>query len=221
MIGLRPKHLAIELSKLRPHPCTSVELEQYATEGDLAAYWILGIDQVDQVEGKRILDIGAGNGILGFGCLLIGAQHITLLEADSQAVETIEANAERLSTRCGGTVEIIQEHVTSQTEKPVIIPDIVVMNPPWGVQTAKADRPLLEYAFSIGAPVVHVLHSARSKHVQALGRDYGYESEAMLETEFRLPPTYLHHTKKKASTTVRCWRFHLPGDAKLPDNEDS
>ncbi len=218
---MRPKHLAIELSKLQPHPCTSVELEQYATEGDLAAYWILGIDQVDGVAGKRILDLGAGNGILGFGCLLIGAQHITLVEADPQAIESANNNAERLRQRCDGTIEIIQEHISAQTEKPKEVPDIVVMNPPWGVQTAKADRPLLEYAFSLGAPVVHVLHSAKSKHLQALGRDFGYESEAMLETEFRLPPTYLHHTKKKATTTVCCWRFHLPGDAKLIEEEDS
>ncbi len=218
---MRPKHLAIELSKLLPHPCSSVELEQYATEGDLAAYWILGIDQVDTVEGKRVLDLGAGNGILGFGCLLLGAQHVTLVESDVQAVERIEANAERLSSRCDGEIEIIHEHISLRSEKPTITPDIVIMNPPWGVQTAKADRPLLEYAFSLGASVIHLLHSAQSKHVQALGRDYGYESEAMLETEFRLPPTYLHHTKKKASTTVRCWRFYRPGDAKLLEDEDA
>jgi len=217
---MRPKHLAIELSKLQPHPCTSVELEQYVTEGDLAAYWILGIDQVDGVEGKRILDLGAGNGILGLGCLLLGAQHVTLVEADPQVVERAKANAEALSLRCQGTTEVIQEHISQETEQPEIIPDIVVMNPPWGVQTAKADRPLLEYAFSLGAPVVHVLHSAKSKHLQALGRDHGYESEAMLETEFRLPPTYLHHTKKKATTTIRCWRFHRPGDAKLIEDEE-
>ncbi|MEZ8032289.1 MAG: METTL5 family protein [Candidatus Poseidoniaceae archaeon] len=217
---MRPKHLAIELSKLQPHPCTSVELEQYATEGDLAAYWILGIDQVDEMEGKRVLDLGAGNGILGLGCLLVGAQHVTLVEADPLVVEIAKSNAERLSPRCEGTVQVIQEHISLQSEQPEIVPDIVLMNPPWGVQTAKADRPLLEYAFSLGAPVVHVLHSAKSKHVQALGRDYGYESEAMLETEFRLPPTYLHHSKKKATTTVRCWRFHRPGDAKLLEDED-
>ncbi|MEZ8000762.1 MAG: METTL5 family protein [Candidatus Poseidoniaceae archaeon] len=219
-MAMRPKHLAIELSKLQPHPCTSVELEQYATEGDLAAYWILGIDQVDEMEGKRVLDLGAGNGILGLGCLLVGAQHVTLVEADPLVVEIAKSNAERLSPRCEGTVQVIQEHISLQSEQPEIVPDIVLMNPPWGVQTAKADRPLLEYAFSLGAPVVHVLHSAKSKHVQALGRDYGYESEAMLETEFRLPPTYLHHSKKKATTTVRCWRFHRPGDAKLLEDED-
>ena len=64
---MRPKHLAIELSKLEPHPCNSVELEQYATEGDLAAFWLLAIDQLDNLENKSVLDLGAGNGILGLG----------------------------------------------------------------------------------------------------------------------------------------------------------
>ena len=217
---MRPKHLAIELSKLSPHPCTSVELEQYATEGDLASYWLLGIDQVDGLEGKRVLDLGAGNGVLGCGCLFLGAEHVTMMEADPKVVEVARVNTERVNQRCKGTGEVMKEHVTKQTLQVAPIPDLIVMNPPWGVQTSKADRPLLEYAFSLGAPVVHVLHSSKSKHLQALGREYGYESEAMLESNFRLPPTYQHHTKRKAATTVLCWRFHLPGDAKLPDEED-
>lgn len=217
---MRPKHLAIELSKLSPHPCTSVELEQYATEGDLASYWLLGIDQVDGLEGKRVLDLGAGNGVLGCGCLFLGANHVTMMEADLEVVEVARTNTERVNLRCDGTGEVMHEHVTRETQQIKPIPDLVVMNPPWGVQTPKADRPLLEYAFSLGAPVVHVLHSSKSKHLQALGREYGYESEAMLESNFRLPPTYQHHTKRKAATTVLCWRFHLPGDAKLPEEED-
>ena len=217
---MRPKHLAIELSKLSPHPCTSVELEQYATEGDLASYWLLGIDQVDGLEGKRVLDIGAGNGVLGCGCLFLGAEHVTMMEADPKVVEVARVNTERVNQRCKGTGEVMKEHVTKQTLQVEPIPDLIVMNPPWGVQTSKADRPLLEYAFALGAPVVHVLHSSKSKHLQALGREYGYDSEAMLETNFRLPPTYQHHTKRKAATTVLCWRFHLPGDAKLLEEED-
>lgn len=216
---MRPKHLAIELSKLTPHPCTSVELEQYATEGDLAAYWLLGIDQVDGLEGKKVLDLGAGNGILGCGCLLLGAAHVTMVEADPVVVEVANANAEKIRRKSKGTKDVIHEHITKQSKATIPQPDLIVMNPPWGVQTPKADRPLLEYAFSLGAPVVHVLHSSKSKHLQALGRDYGYESEAMLKTDFRLPPTYQHHTKRKAATTVLCWRFHRHGDAKLLEEE--
>ena len=33
---MRQRHLAMRLSSLEPHPCQSVELEQYPTEGNLA-----------------------------------------------------------------------------------------------------------------------------------------------------------------------------------------
>ena len=134
-------------------------------------------------------------------------------------VEVANANAEKIRRKRKGTKDVIHEHITKQSKATIPQPDLIVMNPPWGVQTPKADRPLLEYAFSLGAPVVHVLHSSKSKHLQALGRDYGYESEAMLKTDFRLPPTYQHHTKRKAATTVLCWRFHRHGDAKLLEEE--
>lgn len=216
---MRPKHLAIELSKLLPHPCNSVELEQYMTEGDLASYWIRAIDQLDDLEGKRILDIGAGNGVLAIGCILMGASHVTLIEGDEQANEVASHNLKQISQRFKGEFEIHREMISTSSVYTGKAPHIVVMNPPWGVQTPRADRPLLQYAFSLEAPVVHVLHSANAKHLQSLAEEYGYESEAILETEFRLPPTYLHHTKKKASTTVRCWRFYRQGDAKLGVDE--
>ena len=216
---MRPKHLAIELSKLQPHPCGSVELEQYATEGDLAAYWMLGVDQLDDVEGKHVVDLAAGNGILGLATLMIGAGHVTLVEGDEAAANAALTNIGRVTQRRDGTASVVHAMVGRdeiEIERPV---DLVVMNPPWGVQTARADRPLLELAFSLGATAVHILHSAKARHVQAIARDNGYEGEIMLETEFRLPPTYAHHTKGKAATAVRCWRFHLPGDAKLIEDE--
>ena len=217
---MRPKHLAIELSKLTPHPCTSVELEQYSTEGDLAAYWLLGIDQVDGLEGKKVLDLGTGNGILGCGCLLLDAAQVTMVESDLDVVKVAEINAEHIMRTTSGIATILHRHITKDSPRPKFSPDVVVMNPPWGVQTPRADRPMLEYAFSLDAPVVHVLHSAQSKHLQALAKEHGYESEVMLETNFRLPPTYQHHVKRRAATPVLCWRFHRPGDAKLAVDED-
>ena len=217
---MRPKHLAIELSKLQPHPCRSVELEQYATEGDLAAYWMLGVDQLDSVEGKHVVDLAAGNGILGLATMFLGASKVTLIEADEQAVEVALKNIQRAEEKTGGSARAIRAMVGKDTIELDEAIDVVVMNPPWGVQTTRADRPLLDFAFSLGAESVHILHSAKAKHVQAIASDHGYHGEIMLETEFRLPPTYAHHSKGKASTAVRCWRFHRPGDAKLIDEEN-
>ena len=90
---MRPKHLAIELSKLSPHPQHAVELEQYATEGDLAAFFALAIDQLDIVNGKDIVDLGAGNGVLGIGCGILGAKNVTLIEGDSKVCEIARENS--------------------------------------------------------------------------------------------------------------------------------
>ena len=109
---MRPKHLAIELSKLSPHPCTSVELEQYATEGDLAAYWLLGIDQLDGLEAKNVLDLGAGNGILGCGCLLLDAAHVTMIESDLNVVNVAKQNAVKISQQTSGTSTVIHQPVS-------------------------------------------------------------------------------------------------------------
>ena len=57
MITLKLRHLAIALSKLPSHPCNSVELEQYQTEGDLAALWLAQRDAHDGLEGKRVIGI--------------------------------------------------------------------------------------------------------------------------------------------------------------------
>jgi len=56
------------LSGLLPHPCDSVELEQYTTDGDLAARWLTDISAFgDLTEGCTVADLGAGNGVLGLG----------------------------------------------------------------------------------------------------------------------------------------------------------
>ncbi len=216
---MRPKHLAMALSKLTPHPCADVTLEQYATEGDLAAYWMLAVDELDRVENRVIADLGAGNGILGVACLLLGAAHVHFHECDEETVEVLNMNLAGLGETFTGrwTVHRI---VLGEDEVDLSEVDIVVMNPPWGVQKNKADRPFLDAAFSSKAQSVHLLHSAGAAHVEAAGSDHGWDNERVLRTDFRLPPTYAHHAKRKGKTEVQCWRFFRPGDARLVPAND-
>ena len=84
---MRLRHLAMALSNLPAHPQRDASLEQYATEGDFAARWIAEIVQRgDLGEETRVADLGAGNGILGIGCLLAGAKSVLLVEWDAQCV---------------------------------------------------------------------------------------------------------------------------------------
>lgn len=216
---MRPKHLAIRLSKLTPHPCKDVTLEQYATEGDLAAYWMLAVDQLDRLEGKVVADLGAGNGILGIGALLLGARRVVFVETDEEALEVLRSNVASLDHELAQRTEVIAARV-GVDDLPLDDVDLVVMNPPWGVQRERADRPFLEAAFSSAGLAVHLLHSDRAAHVEAVARSHDWEAEAVLRTEFRLPPTYEHHAKRTGTTDVQCWRFHRAGDAKLPQETD-
>lgn len=216
---MRPKHLAITLSKLTPHPCSRLELEQYVTEGDLASYWMLGVNETDGLLGQRVLDLGAGNGVLGIACLHLGAAHVTFVEADEEAVDVLRQNIASLNQDLRQRTTVIHAHLGAEDFTPPNV-DIVVTNPPWGTQTAKADRPLLESAFSTTARAVHVLHHVKARHLGAMGKAAGWDYEHVLRTEFRLPAQYQHHTKRATTTEVMCWRFHQPGDKRLQVEED-
>ena len=194
-------------------------MEQYATEGDLAAFWILAIDQLDNLENKTVVDLGAGNGILGLGTAYLGASKVTLIEADEEACMVLKQNSQKIIEEFETQIITIHALIGSQLVELSGQTDIVVMNPPWGFQTEKADRPLLELAFSLDATAIYVLHSAKAKHIEAMAKDFGYEGEIVFETNFRLPPMYSHHSKKKSTTDARCWRFHKNGDKKIIESE--
>ena len=216
---MRPKHLAIALSRLLPHPCGNVGLEQYATEGDLAAYWMLAVDELDGLEGAVVADLGAGNGILGIACLMLGAKHVHFVECDEDVLEVLSSNLERLDEDLSMRSTV---HATTVSGAALTMDelDVVVMNPPWGVQRAKADRPFLLTALSSGANVVHLLHSDKATHIEGVAADLGWDSEDVLRTDFRLPAAYSHHAQRTGSTEVRCRRLHRPGDARIPVHED-
>ena len=175
--------MAMALSKLPRHPCNSVELEQYQTEGDLAAKWLILIDKLDGFEGKTVLDLGAGNGILGYGAQLLGAE-VIFVECDEDAA--------LLCRDLGQTIV----GMVGQVNLPSV--DLVITNPPWGVQTKGADRIFFETALEL-APVLHIMHNANAKHLPA--------GEKILEAEFRMPATYGHHTSRTGTTSIACWRI--------------
>ena len=190
---MRLRHLAMALSNLPPHPQHDVTLEQYATEGDFAARWIAEIVVLGDLNDEtRVVDLGAGNGILGIGCHLAGAATTLLVEKDGRCQHDYEG------------VEWLIEDVQEWKGEDV---DLIIMNPPWGVQKAMADRPFLEAAFKSDAQVVYLLHSAKATHVQPLAESLGWKGEIALDGAFKLPAQYEHHHSREGVTKVAVWRF--------------
>ena len=204
---MRLRRLAILLSQLNPHPCNSVELEQYTTGGDLAARWLTDIAAFgDLSEGCTVADLGAGNGVLGLGALAMGAGRAILVEADEAACDVAKSNAESMGF--ADSVEVIQATLGSDTID-LGSADVVISNPPWGRQTPRADRPFLEAMIAAAAPT-HLLHSAEATHIQPLFEDAGWSVEKYGEADFALPAAYSHHSRQRGRTRAAFWRLVPP-----------
>jgi len=204
---MKVRRLAMILSGLDPHPNDSVELEQYTTEGDLAARWLADIAAFgDLTEGRTVADLGAGNGVLGLGALGMGAGRAILVETNQAACDVAKSNAESMGFT--DSVEVIQATLGSD---PIDLnsADLVISNPPWGRQTPKADRPFLEAVLSTGVPA-HLLHSAEASHIEPLFEDAGWTVERYGEADFALPAAYSHHSRKRGRTRVAFWRLVPP-----------
>ena len=195
------------LSGLVPHTCDSVELEQYSTDGDLAARWLTDIAAFgDLSEGCTVADLGAGNGVLGLGALAMGAGRAMLVEADQAACDVAKSNAE--STGFADSVEVIRAKLGSDSVD-LSSADVVISNPPWGRQTPRADRPFLEAMIATATPT-HLLHSAEATHIQPLFEDAGWSTERYGEADFALPAVYSHHSRQRGRTRAAFWRLTPP-----------
>ena len=195
------------LSGLEPHLSNSVELEQYSTDGDLAARWLTDIAAFgDLSEGCTVADLGAGNGVLGLGALAMGAGRAILVEADQAACDVAKSNAE--STGFAGSVEVIRAKLGSDSVD-LSSADMVISNPPWGRQMPRADRPFFEAMIATATPT-HLLHSAEATHIQPLFEDAGWSAERYGEADFALPAAYSHHSRQRGNTRAAFWRLTPP-----------
>jgi predicted RNA methylase len=202
---IRTKHLAMRLSGLPRISDNSSHLEQYQTEGDLAARWLTDINSDNSLVGARVVDLGAGNGILAMGALLLGASHATLIEVDSEAVKISEAHGREIAVETNSTIEVIEAELKGWPDG--LEADMVIMNPPWGFQSKGADRIFIEAALASPADTIHLMHSAQATHPPEMAEQAGWDVEKRFSAEFRLPASMAHHTNRTTSTRATFWSF--------------
>ena len=204
---MRLRTLAMQLSKMAPHPCTNANLEQYSTDGDLAARWLADIAAFNDIfDGCSVVDLGSGNGVLGLGALMMGASSATLVEIDEEACAVCAGNATDLGVE--DRVEIVRAEV-GVVDLDMSSADLVITNPPWGRQIERADRPFLEAILSAGI-TAHLMHSAEVRHIQPIFEAAGWDVERYGEADFALPAAYEHHARERGRTRAAFWRLSPP-----------
>lgn len=204
---MRARRLAMLLSSLEQTQFKSVELEQYATHGDLAARWLMDIHSFgDMQEGCKVVDLGAGNGVMGLGSLSLGASEAILVEADKMALKIAENNAKQMGFT--DSVRIVQSTLGTDSLD-LGSADLIISNPPWGRQSPKADRPFLDAILS-SQIISHIMHSAEASHIESHFGSQGWSVERYGEADFALPAEFSYHSRRRGKTRAAFWRLSPP-----------
>src|SRR5687767_111233 len=144
---MRLRDLEILLEKnVAPFPSPRAELEQYRTPAHVAANLLFEAFGLGDLDGRDVLDLGCGTGMIALGAALLGAR-VTGLDIDHAALALAETSAKAL----GVDARFVHADVREARD---LRADVVFTNPPFGAQVPCADRPFLAAAFA-AAPVVY------------------------------------------------------------------
>ena len=194
-IQIRKHDLAIILQKISPHPNPKVALEQYTTPANLAAEILFTACYVhNDIQGKRVLDLGTGTGRLAVGASLLAAEYVVGVDVDetslklaSIAAKSLHANVDFLLT----SIETIRGSV-----------DTVLMNPPFGTKKPHADLNFLQRAVQLGDVVYSIHKSSTRQFLERWLSDRGLTSRRILVTEMDIPHQFSFHRKPRRSVKV-------------------
>ncbi len=138
------------LESLDAVPSPRPDLEQYATPAAIAAEAAYIAHGKGDIGGRRVLDLGCGNGVLAIAAKLLGAAEVVAVDVDPQAISVAEQNARNAHIEIDARTADVRD-VTGRF-------DTVLMNPPFGSQSKHADLPFLDRALSL-AGVVYSFHN--------------------------------------------------------------
>lgn len=173
------------LQSLEAVPSPRPDIEQYPTPPALAAevaYIALG---KSDLAGRRVLDAGCGNGVLGIAAKLLGAAEVVGVDIDPMAVQVSERNGKR------ARVDVAWRHADIAT---VVGPfDTVLTNPPFGSQTRHADLPFLDKALDAAAVVYSFHNGVTEDFVRRRIESRGGRITDRVGYDFPLPRTFRFH----------------------------
>ncbi len=198
------REFELVLSKVADFTKPQMRLEQYATPASIVSSWLWGMAMRDEIQDKVVLDAGCGPGIIGLGCLLLGAKRVYFVDCDSVCVEQSRAQYAALALEYElGEAEFI---VGSITQFEVLV-DVVVQNPPFGTKVKHADKFFLEKAFGVSSLVYSLHKFTTSSFVLAIARDYSFNAAVIERFSYPLRAQFAFHKKKVEKIDVSLWRF--------------
>ncbi|MFH1331653.1 MAG: methyltransferase, partial [archaeon] len=204
---MKKKDLAMLLSKFKLFDKPSSSLEQYYTDPELAADALWFIHMHDGFNGKLVADLGCGNGVLGLGALALGAGKVFFVDSDKDVISLARHNLKVLEKifKKKFKAKFINKDVGFFSDKV----DMVVQNPPFGVQKPHADRLFLFKAMGV-SPLIYSFHKLESdSFISKFSSDNRFIARRCLVFDFLIRMTMPFHRKRFYKFKVGFWRISL------------
>jgi|AntDeeMetagen192_2_1112575.scaffolds.fasta_scaffold04830_2 putative methylase len=187
-------------------------LEQYRTPPELAAHLVHLADLRGDVEGRTVLDLGCGTGMLALGAALRGPERVVGVDIDPAPLGTARANERKVASTT--SVSWVRADAADLPLCPDPGETTVVMNPPFGAQSGNehADRAFLAAAADV-AGVSYSIHNDGSREfVESFAADNGGDVTDSYRTEFELPRQFDFHDEEKRTIDAEVYRIEWSSD---------
>lgn len=191
---MKLKDLKIELSSVKDFSRMSVGLEQYITPVEIAASMAYTIHTAyNDIEGKSILDLCCGTGMLSFACSYFLPSYVLGVDVCLSALSTFRLN----NLKFGINVDLLRcpmedlDFINTRF-------DTAILNPPFGTKVKHADVKALDKALEL-CDVVYSLHKSSTR--EYLIRKYP-TAKVLARIKYELPRKHEFHRKDKKTIEV-------------------
>lgn len=206
------RSLAKQLGVVAGFDDPRAELEQYPTPPELAAHIVHVADLQGDLDGRTVVDLGSGTGMLGIAAALRGAGTVIGVELDPDPLTTALDNERALATTTD--VDWVQGDATRLPLATDHGATTVLMNPPFGAQDGNrgADKAFLESARSIASVSYSVHNEGSQGFVEAYADDVGGAVTHAFEAEFELGHQFAFHDEERRVLDAEVYRIEWAQD---------
>lgn len=203
---MKKSELELILSKFETPEKFKISLEQYPLPSNIASD-ILFLTLISRdIKGKRIADLGCGNGILGLGAYLLGASEVFLVDIDQEVLKVAKKNYKKIKGMGVGRVHFLRKDVRLFRKKV----DTVLQNPPFGSKHKHYDTLFLETSIRVGRKI-YSLHKYDGRKTISFFDKWLKENNAeiMMYKIYEIPIKRIYPFHKKPVKKVKAVLFKI------------